>query len=160
MLCCYSSSLELPEDDLNQPDFTSFSKLFRVHQTIYGPTVSVIVSLCLSLSLSVFVLHTAVSGAASAIIFNKNMNVFTSSFMDIKLASYGWAFYMFCAGVGILGVVSFMACFSAPENPIRGMVYSQPAAPTTVVTTQNQQQLFCGDSPQPLQCQVNALSPV
>ena len=40
------------------------------------------------------------------------------------------------------------------------MVYSQPAAPTTVVTTQNQQQLFCGGSPQPLQGQVNALSPV
>ena len=54
MLCCCSSSLWLPVHDLIQPDFTTFSQLFWVHQTIYGPTVSVIVSLCLSLSLSLF----------------------------------------------------------------------------------------------------------
>ena len=56
------------------------------------------------------------------------MDVFTTSILDYKLASFGWAFYLFCAGVGILGVVSFMACFSAPENPIRGMILSQPAS--------------------------------
>ena len=92
--------------------------------------------------------------------FAKNTDVFTESILGFKIASFGWAFYVFCVGLGILGLVSFMACFSAPENSIRGMVFSQPVPPTTVVTTHNQQQQLCGYSPQPLQSQVNALTPV
>lgn len=78
----------------------------------------------------------AAVGAAAPIIFaQKGGNLLTTSVLDWKLFSYGWAFYLFCAGVGLLGVVSIMACFSAPENPIGGVVFGHPGPSVIVAQT-------------------------
>nr|KAG5709662.1 hypothetical protein BaRGS_027687 [Batillaria attramentaria] len=68
-------------------------------------------------------------------VFAHNMDVFTTTVMNVHVASYGWAFYLYCSGVGLLGLTSIMACFSAPENPIGGMVLGHPG-PAAVIVTQ------------------------
>ncbi|KAK7112615.1 uncharacterized protein [Littorina saxatilis] len=101
------------------------------------------ISLCLAccncckrfICLGILSFLAAVSGAACAIMFAKNTDVFTSTIADFKLSSYGWAFYLFCAGVGLLGLVSFTACFASPDNPIRGMVLGH--APSVMVSMEN-----------------------
>ncbi|XP_076458611.1 uncharacterized protein LOC143292308 [Babylonia areolata] len=77
----------------------------------------------------------AVAGAYSIAVFSNNTGTFTESILDFKVSSYGWAYYMFIGGVGTVGVVSFMACFSAPENPLRGMVLSRPGGGPQVVVS-------------------------
>lgn len=77
----------------------------------------------------------AASGAYCIIVFSRNTETITGSIAGFQVTSYGWAYYMFIGGVALLGVVSFTACFSAPDNPIRGMVLSQPAPSQVVVSS-------------------------
>ncbi|KAK7501256.1 hypothetical protein BaRGS_00007381, partial [Batillaria attramentaria] len=77
----------------------------------------------------------ACAGAVAPGVFSNNMDILTTSVMSVKVVTYGWAFYLYCSGVGLLGLVSIMACFSAPENPIGGMVLGH-AGPAAVIVTQ------------------------
>eukprot|EP00745_Piridium_sociabile_P018573 TRINITY_DN27881_c0_g1_i11.p1 TRINITY_DN27881_c0_g1~~TRINITY_DN27881_c0_g1_i11.p1 ORF type:complete len:239 (-),score=48.28 TRINITY_DN27881_c0_g1_i11:446-1162(-) len=69
----------------------------------------------------------AVSGAYCVIVFSNNTESFMGSIKGFQVTSYGWAYYLFIGGVGTLAVVSFTACCSAPNNPLRGIVLRQPA---------------------------------
>ncbi|KAK7501254.1 hypothetical protein BaRGS_00007379 [Batillaria attramentaria] len=102
-----------------------------------------LVALCLAccgrgsrfLPLGVVCFLAAAAGAVAPAVFAHNMDVFTTTVMNVHVASYGWAFYLYCSGVGLLGLTSIMACFSAPENPIGGMVLGHPG-PAAVIVTQ------------------------
>lgn len=48
-------------------------------------------------------------------------------FTDIKLGNLGWAFIVFCAGSGLLMLVSFIACFASPNNPLGGYIFHNPS---------------------------------
>ncbi|XP_070186864.1 uncharacterized protein [Littorina saxatilis] len=80
----------------------------------------------------------AVAGAACAALFSQDAEIFTARVAGFQLASYGWAIYVFCIGVALLGLASFAACFATPPMSSQGAgtVISQP--PTTVmVNTDN-----------------------
>nr|KAG5709661.1 hypothetical protein BaRGS_027686 [Batillaria attramentaria] len=74
-------------------------------------------------------------------VFVHNKDVFTTTVMNVYVASYGWAFFLYCGGVGLLGLASIMACFSAPEYPIGGMVLGYPW-PAAVIVTQTGAHLY------------------
>jgi hypothetical protein len=78
----------------------------------------------------------AACGGFAAGVFAKNTEAFTDDYAGFKFSSYGWAFYLFVAGVAIMGIVSFTACFAAPNNPMHGMILSS-ASPSVVVQTSN-----------------------
>ncbi|KAL8559144.1 hypothetical protein ACOMHN_046192 [Nucella lapillus] len=82
----------------------------------------------------IFVDFISLSGAYCIIVFSKHTKSFTGSILGFQMTSYGWSYFMFIGGVGLLGLVSFMACFTAPENPLRGMVL-RPSAPSQVIVS-------------------------
>lgn len=120
------------------------------HSARVGASVCVLVggacgvtSMCLAcchccqrfIALGIFSFLAAVSGAYCVGVFSQNTESFTGSVLGFQLTSYGWAYYTFIAGVAILGVVSFTACFSAPNSPLRGLVLShQPPAGQVIVS--------------------------
>ncbi|KAL8559143.1 hypothetical protein ACOMHN_046191 [Nucella lapillus] len=93
---------------------------------------------------------TAGAGIFGAVVFYKNIEVFTTSIFSFQITSLGWAFYVYCVGVGIMGLLSFVACFAAPEhsnNAVHGIVVSQPPPTQLAIIsapTAPQQQLYYG----------------
>lgn len=79
----------------------------------------------------------AAIGAVAPGVFANNFDVFTVTIMGSHVLSYGWAFYLFSGGVAVLGVVSIMACFAAPENPIGGLVLSHVQSGPSVIVAQS-----------------------
>lgn len=73
----------------------------------------------------------AACGGFAAGGFARNMDVFTSSVAGFSAFSFGWAFYVFCCGVGLMGISSIAACFSTPErtSSVGGLILSQPVQP-------------------------------
>lgn len=82
----------------------------------------------IALGISEFI--AAVFGAFAAGSFAKN----TETVSDKYDIFYGWGFYIFTAGVVVMGVVSFAACFAAPDSALHGMIFSQ-GGPSVIVQT-------------------------
>ncbi|KAK7498493.1 hypothetical protein BaRGS_00010153 [Batillaria attramentaria] len=60
----------------------------------------------------------ALYGAKAAVIFAKNFGKVVPAriLVSLNLMHYGWAFYLYCLGVGLLAVTSVLAFFSAPDE--------------------------------------------
>ncbi|XP_076458416.1 uncharacterized protein LOC143292113 [Babylonia areolata] len=104
-----------------------------------------LLSLCLAcctccdrlIAVGVLAFLAAGCGVYSAVMFSSDTEILTQTFLGVKLLSYGWAFYVFCAGVGVLGLASFVACCASPERDATtvGVVMCPPqAGPPTQLT--------------------------
>nr|KAG5709657.1 hypothetical protein BaRGS_027682 [Batillaria attramentaria] len=75
-----------------------------------------------TLALGIICFIAAGIGAAAAAIFAtkyKDDNFWTSSAMNLKLMEFGWAFFLYCGGCGLLGLVSILACICKPADEYR-----------------------------------------
>jgi hypothetical protein len=63
---------------------------------------------------------TAACGGYSAGIFARETKDATEGVYSFSWDSCGYGFYVFCVGVGFLGLSSFGACFASPDEPRGG----------------------------------------